>query len=161
MKKIVEIHTDGSSLGNPGPGGIGIVMQSGSKKKEISEGYRLTTNNRMELLAAIKALEAMKSDKYKIVLRTDSKYLADAVEKGWARKWEANGWKRNKKDKALNPDLWERLLDLLDEYDVDFRWVKAHAGNELNERCDFLAKQAAESENLKIDVEYEKSINNS
>ena len=123
-------------------------------RKELSEGYRLTTNNRMELLAVIKALEALK-ERCRINLYSDSKYVVDAVTKGWAKKWQANGWKKADKSRALNTDLWERLLALLDYHDVTFLWVKGHADNVENERCDFLARSAIESGNLIEDKNYE------
>ncbi len=152
--KYIVIHTDGSCLGNPGPGGYGIVLRHGSRRKELSGGYRLTTNNRMELLAAIVALEALKQP-CRVTLFSDSKYVVDAMRKGWAEKWRANGWKRNKRDRAENPDLWARLLTLCGEHDVTFRWVKGHANDPENERCDELAKAAAAQPNLPADEGYE------
>ena len=155
MNKII-IYTDGACFGNPGPGGYGAVLIWGEKRKELSGGFRLTTNNRMEILAAIMALEAIKTDKrYSIVIHTDSRLMHDTITKGWAVKWRANGWKRNKKDKALNPDLWERLLNAIELHDVEFKWVKAHAGIPENERCDELSKDAASGFDLAIDEEYE------
>ena len=118
----VTIYTDGGALGNPGPGGYGVVMMSNQHRKELSGGFRLTTNNRMELTAVIRALESLKV-RCAVTLYTDSRYVADAIEKGWAKKWRANGWMRTTKDKALNPDLWERLLDLLEKHDVRVVWV--------------------------------------
>lgn len=152
--KTVDIYTDGACSGNPGSGGYGAVMLYNGARKELSEGYRLTTNNRMELLAVIKALEALK-ERCRINLYSDSKYVVDAVTKGWAKKWQANGWKKADKSKALNTDLWERLLALLDYHDVTFIWVKGHADNVENERCDFLARSAIESGNLIEDKNYE------
>ena len=152
--KTVDIYTDGACSGNPGSGGYGAVMLYNGARKELSEGYRLTTNNRMELLAVIKALEALK-ERCRINLYSDSKYVVDAVTKGWAKKWQANGWKKADKSRALNTDLWERLLALLDYHDVTFLWVKGHAGNVENERCDFLARSAIESGNLIEDKNYE------
>ena len=149
--KTVDIYTDGACSGNPGSGGYGAVMLYNGARKELSEGYRLTTNNRMELLAVIKALEALK-ERCRINLYSDSKYVVDAVTKGWAKKWQANGWKKADKSRALNTDLWERLLALLDYHDVTFLWVKGHADNE---RCDFLARSAIESGNLIEDKNYE------
>lgn len=136
--KTVEIFTDGACSGNPGPGGWGAILRYGQNVKELSGGCAQTTNNRMELTAVITALEALK-EPCKVVLTSDSKYIIDAVTKGWAEKWRKNGWMRNKKEKALNPDLWEKLLELLTVHDVSFVWVKGHAGHAENERCDALA----------------------
>ncbi|MEW6127337.1 MAG: ribonuclease HI [Acidobacteriota bacterium] len=149
----VTIYTDGGCIGNPGPGGYGVVLLFNGSRKELSGGFRLTTNNRMELMAAIVALEALKRP-CQIRLHSDSKYLVDAMELGWAKRWRANNWKRNKKEKALNPDLWERLLVLCENHEVEFVWVKAHAGNRENERCDYLAKQAAYGNDLPEDDNY-------
>lgn len=136
--KTVEIFTDGACSGNPGPGGWGAILRFGKITKELSGGEAQTTNNRMELSAVIAALSALK-EPCKVILTSDSKYIIDAVTLGWAKKWQANGWMRNKKDKALNPDLWDKLLGLLDVHDVEFVWVKGHAGHPENERCDQLA----------------------
>lgn len=136
--KTVEIFTDGACSGNPGPGGWGAVLRFGEKTKEISGGENNTTNNRMELTAVISALEALKEPCH-VILTSDSKYIIDAVTLGWAKKWRSAGWMRNKKDKALNPDLWQRLLELLEVHKVDFVWVKGHAGHPENERCDQMA----------------------
>lgn len=138
MKKHVEIFTDGACSGNPGPGGWGAVLRYQGHEKELSGGEASTTNNRMELSAVIAALEALK-EPCQVTLTSDSKYVIDAIEKGWARKWRANNWMRNKKEPALNPDLWGRLLDLLDQHEVTLVWVKGHAGHPENERCDALA----------------------
>ena len=154
--KHVVAHTDGACSGNPGPGGFGVVLQYGARRNELSGGFRLTTNNRMELLAVIKGLETLKRP-CAVSLYTDSKYIADAVNKGWARRWRANGWRRNKTEKAINPDLWARLLDLLDVHDVDFVWVRGHAGDPGNERADALAVAASKSDNLGVDEVYEKT----
>ena len=151
--KSIDIYTDGACSGNPGKGGLGVVLIYKGNRKEISEGFEETTNNRMEALAVIKGLEALK-EKCSVTLYSDSKYVVDAIEKGWARKWKANGWKRNAKDKALNSDLWDRMLTLLDYHDVKFIWVKGHADNIENERCDELARGAILSGNLKKDVGY-------
>lgn len=134
----VTIYTDGACSGNPGPGGYGAILMYGSHKKELSGGDANTTNNRMELMGVITALEALNRP-CQVDLYTDSQYVVNAIEKGWARKWQANGWMRNKKDKALNPDLWQRLLDLLETHQVTFHWVKGHAENPYNNRCDELA----------------------
>jgi ribonuclease HI len=152
--KHVTIYTDGGCLGNPGPGGYGVVLLFGARRKELSGGYRRTTNNRMELRAAIAGLGALK-DRCKVTLYTDSQYMANAVMQGWARRWRANGWKRNKSDKALNPDLWQELLDLCDKHIVAFTWIKAHAGTPENERCDALSREVALQPDLPPDVIYE------
>ncbi|MCL2592881.1 MAG: ribonuclease HI [Defluviitaleaceae bacterium] len=153
--KTVDIYTDGACSGNPGPGGYGIVLLYNGQRKESSEGFRKTTNNRMEMLAAIKALEALK-EKCNVNLYSDSKYVVDAINKGWAVNWKKNNWMRNKKDKALNPDLWERLLNQINNHNVTFIWVKGHANNVENERCDELARNAITAGDLKIDENYEK-----
>ena len=152
----VSIYTDGACLGNPGPGGYGIVLLYGDHRRELAGGFRRTTNNRMEILAAIVGLEALK-ESCTVTLYSDSQYLVNAVELGWAKRWQANGWRRNKKAKALNPDLWDRLLQLCDRHDVEFRWVRGHAGNPANERCDRLATQAAQRPDLPVDMAYEAS----
>ena len=136
--KQVEIFTDGACSGNPGPGGWGAVLCYGSAEKELSGGAADTTNNRMELSAVIAALSALK-EPCKVTLTSDSKYVIDAVTKGWAKKWQANGWVKSDKKPALNADLWEKLLTLLEKHDVRFVWVKGHAGHPENERCDRLA----------------------
>lgn len=151
--KTVDIYTDGACSGNPGSGGYGVVMLYNGARKELSAAYRLTTNNRMEVLAVIKALEALK-EKCIVNLYSDSKYVVDAINKGWARKWKANGWKKADKSRAQNVDLWERLLALLDMHEVKFIWVKGHADNIENERCDFLARTAIESGILMEDKNY-------
>ena len=150
----ITIHTDGACSGNPGPGGYGTVMQYGKHRTELSGGFRKTTNNRMELLAVIEGLQALNRP-CEVTIFSDSKYIVDAVNKGWARRWQANGWKRNKRERALNPDLWARLLKLLDAHEVSLQWVKGHAGNPGNERADALAVAASQSNNLAIDEEYE------
>lgn len=136
--KTVTIYTDGACKGNPGPGGWAAVLKLGDVEKEISGGEPSTTNNRMELTAVISALQALK---YPCVveLYSDSKYVIDALSKGWARNWKRKGWMRNAKEKALNPDLWEKLLNLVDIHDVHYHWVKGHATNKYNNRCDELA----------------------
>lgn len=136
--KQVEIYTDGACSGNPGPGGWGAILRYGAHEKEICGGEKSTTNNRMELTAVIQALGLLK-EPCGVKIYSDSKYIIDAVEQGWAKKWQANGWMRNKKDKALNPDLWEQLLKLLDCHQAEFEWVKGHAGHSENERCDQMA----------------------
>ena len=149
--KKVKIYTDGACSGNPGPGGYGTILKYNGQEKELSAGYKLTTNNRMELMAVIAGLESLK-EKCRVDVYSDSKYIVDAVIKGWAKRWEQKGWMRNKKDPAKNPDLWERLLDLLDEHQVQMHWVKGHAGHPENERCDRLAVQAAAGKDLADDT---------
>jgi ribonuclease HI len=153
IKKVI-IYTDGACTGNPGPGGYGVVLQYRGVRKELSGGFRLTTNNRMEIMAAIVGLRALKH-RCSVTIYTDSQYLRDSIMKGWAKRWRANGWKRNKKDKAINPDLWEQLLSLCEEHEVTFEWVRGHSGNPENERCDELAVRAAQQQNLPIDTAYE------
>lgn len=138
MKKYVEIFTDGACSGNPGPGGWGVVLRFGTVEKELSGGEKDTTNNRMELTAAIMGLSALK-ESCNVRLVTDSKYVADGITKGWAASWRKNGWRKADKKPALNPDLWEKLLDLIEKHDVTIDWVKGHAGHPENERCDKLA----------------------
>ena len=141
MMKKITIYTDGACSGNPGPGGYGAVLIYGQHSKEFSGGEKDTTNNRMEIMAVIVALESLK-EQCEVELYSDSRYVVDAIEKGWAKRWRQNGWKRNKKEAALNPDLWERLLNILEKHHVTFHWVKGHAGHPLNERCDELARAA-------------------
>ncbi len=138
MMKFVEIFTDGACSGNPGPGGWGVVLRFGEIEKELSGGEMNTTNNRMELTAAIKGLEALK-EPCNVTLTTDSKYVSDGINMGWAKAWRQNGWKKSDRKPALNTDLWERLLDLSEVHDVTVIWVKGHAGHPENERCDKLA----------------------
>ena len=152
--KPLDIYTDGACSGNPGPGGYGVVMLYKTQRKELSEGFKKTTNNRMEVLAVIKGLEALKVP-CQVTLYSDSKYVVDAVTKGWARKWKSNNWVKPDKKKALNVDLWERLLILLEKHKVIFVWVKGHADNVENERCDFLARQAITNGPLKDDEGFE------
>lgn len=136
--KTVEIFTDGACSGNPGPGGYGVVLRFGNTEKELSGGDSNTTNNRMELLGVITGLSALK-EPCRVILTTDSKYVVDSVSKGWVYGWKKKGWIKSDKKPALNADLWERLLPLLEIHDVQFRWVKGHAGHPENERCDRLA----------------------
>jgi len=150
MAHDIIIYTDGASRGNPGPGGYGVVMMAGKHRKELSEGFRRTTNNRMELLAVIKALEQLKKEGSNVTLYTDSRYVADAIEKGWVFNWEKKRYK-----KAKNPDLWKRLLELYRKHKVKFYWVEAHADITENERCDQLAVEASKGDNLAIDENYE------
>lgn len=137
-KKDVMIFSDGACSGNPGPGGYGVILRCGGYEKELSGGEPHTTNNRMELLGVITGLEALKYP-CRVVIQTDSRYVVDGIEKGWARSWRKNGWIKSDKKPALNSDLWERLLDLLDRHEVRFTWIKGHAGHPENERCDRLA----------------------
>lgn len=152
--KEVTIYTDGACLGNPGAGGYGVVLLYGQHRKELSGGYCTTTNNRMEMMAAIAGLMALKT-KCAVTLYTDSQYLVNAITKGWAQKWQKNGWRRNGKEQAKNPDLWGQLLDLCRKHEVNFVWVKGHAGNQENEYCDRLAVSAARQKNLPPDLGYE------
>ncbi len=149
----VIVYTDGGCLGNPGPGGYGAVILDGGERTELAQGYRLTTNNRMELMACIAALEALK-DPSRVILHSDSRYVVNGMTKGWARKWRSNNWMRTKKDAAENADLWARLLDLCDFHRVQFVWVRGHAGHEENERCDALATGAAAGDDLVEDQAY-------
>ena len=146
----ITIYTDGAARGNPGPGGYGIVLLSGKHRKEISEGFKLTTNNRMELLAVIIALETLKIPQSEVTVYTDSKYVADAVTKGWVFNWVKKRFKGKK-----NPDLWLRFLEIYKKHKVKFVWVKGHANNPLNERCDELAVEASLQSNLKEDTGYQ------
>ena len=136
--KKVQMYTDGACSGNPGPGGYGTILRFGKFEKKISGGEPNPTNNRMELTAVIVGFRAL-NQKCRVDVYSDSKYIVDAIEKGWAKKWRANGWMRNKKDKALNPDLWEELLNLLDNHEVVFHWIKGHNGHPENEECDRMA----------------------
>jgi ribonuclease HI len=147
----VIIYTDGSSRGNPGPGGYGIVLMAGQHRKEMSEGFRLTTNNRMELMAVIKGLEALKKPGLRVVVYSDSQYVVNAVEKGWLQGWLRNNFKGGKK----NPDLWVRFHNIYKQHQVRFVWVKGHADNIYNNRCDELATAAADGHLLHIDEWFE------
>ncbi len=151
---MIKIFTDGAAQGNPGPGGYGTILRYGQNEKELSEGFRLTTNNRMELLAVIKGLEAIKKDGIPVTIYSDSQYVVNAVEKGWLWGWE----KKNFKDKA-NPDLWKLYIPLHRRFKPKFIWIKGHAGHPENERCDQLAVQAALGRDLLIDVNYENDRN--
>ena len=151
--KHVTIYTDGGSKPNPGPGGYGVVMLFGDKRREIFAGYKNTTNNRMEIMAAIAGLEALRYP-CKVTLYTDSQYVANGITLGWAKRWRSKGWMRTKDDKAINPDLWGRLLILCEKHQVSFEWVRGHSGNEENERCDALSTAAREGKELLIDPGY-------
>ena len=145
----IVIYTDGAARGNPGPGGLGVVMLYGKHRKELSEGYRLTTNNRMELLAVIRGLETLRRDDIKVKIYTDSRYVSDAVNKGWVFNWEVKRFKKKK-----NVDLWQQFLELYRKYSVTFIWVKGHASIPENERCDKLAVEASHGEELLEDSGY-------
>ena len=147
---LIEIYTDGSSRGNPGPGGYGIVLSYNGNEKEISEGFRKTTNNRMELLAVIVALESLKTTKIPVKIYSDSKYVIDAITKGWLKTWIQKNFKGKK-----NKDLWLRYDKISMKFQITFEWVKGHAGNIKNERCDVLAVEASKNSNLSIDQNYE------
>ncbi len=151
--KHVTIYTDGACFPNPGPGGYGVVLLHGRHRREIAGGYALTTNNRMELLAAIIGLETL-NRRCRVTLHSDSQYLVDAMAQGWVRRWRANHWWRNKDERALNSDLWERLLTLCDEHEIEFVWVRGHAGDPENERCDQLACEACGRADLPADSGY-------
>ena len=154
----IVIYTDGGCAPtNPGPGGYGVVIMNGEKKtKELSGGFRLTTNNRMELMACIVGLGYLKKPS-KVTLYSDSQYVVNGITKGWAERWRANGWMKNKREAAVNPDLWEKLLELCGKHDVRFKWVKGHAGNVGNERCDQLATREAAKKRLPADKVYEEN----
>ena len=151
----IIIYTDGSAKGNPGNGGYGIVMMSGIYRREMQQGFRLTTNNRMELLAVIVALESVKKESSAITVYSDSKYVIDSVEKKWVFGWEKKNFNKKK-----NPDLWIRFLKIYRKQEVSFIWVKGHANNKENERCDTLAVQAADGKNLLTDQWYENNVAN-
>ena len=146
--KFVEIFTDGACSGNPGPGGYGVVLRYGTKEKELSGGDSSTTNNRMELLGVITGLAALK-EPCQVTLTTDSKYVVDSITKGWVYNWKKNNWIKSDKKPALNVDLWEQLLPLLEKHKVTFKWVKGHAGHPENERCDRLAVEQRDLDSLK------------
>lgn len=150
----VTIYTDGAASGNPGPGGYGVVLESSAgHRKELSGGFRMTTNNRMELLAVIVGLRELKSTEVAITVVSDSKYVVDAINKGWLRSWVKKGFKDKK-----NPDLWRLMIPLLDKYNPTFQWVKGHNNHPQNERCDALAVQASKQPNLPADTGYESSL---
>jgi len=147
---MIEIFTDGASSGNPGPGGYGVILRSGQHYKELSEGFRKTTNNRMELLAVIKGLEAIKLPKQDVTIFSDSKYVIDAIEKRWVHGWVTKGFKGKK-----NKDLWLRYLEISKIHNIKFNWVRGHNGHPENERCDELAVAAGKQKNLLIDSVFE------
>ncbi len=154
----VFIYTDGSAIGNPGPGGYGVVLTFQGKRKELSAGFKETTNNRMELMACIAGLKALKKAS-KVKIFSDSKYLVDGIEKGWAQQWRMNGWLKSDKKPVENADLWRQLLEALNGHQVEFVWVKGHAGKKENERCDRLANEAAQSSHAAIDEGFKKNNN--
>ena len=150
MNDSIKLYTDGACKGNPGPGGYGVVLVCGQQRKELSGGFRTTTNNRMELQACIMGLRSLENP-CEVTITSDSKYVVDAMEKGWALRWRSNGWKLSPYKKAKNTDLWDDLLNLCEKHDVIFQWVKGHNGHPLNERCDQLAVTASEGKNLASD----------
>lgn len=152
---VINIFTDGSSRGNPGPGGYGVILKFGDKIKEVSDGYRKTTNNRMELMAVCVALENLNTDKYPIVVHSDSKYVIDAITQGWIWGWQKKQFKGKK-----NKDLWMRYIALHGKFSLSFVWIKGHAGHPENERCDVLAFQAASNNPTKIDLVFESEESN-
>ncbi|MEE9368761.1 MAG: ribonuclease HI [Pontiella sp.] len=154
MTDVIQIYTDGACKGNPGPGGYGVILISGDRKKELSGGFLKTTNNRMELLACIEGLRALQSPS-KVVLTSDSKYVVNAMVKGWAKKWRSNGWKLSPSKQAKNPDLWAQLLDICAMHKVEFKWVKGHNNHPENERCDELAVEASQAKDLPVDHGFE------
>ena len=153
MKNKIQIYTDGASRGNPGPGGYGVVLTWGKIQKELSQGYRLTTNNRMELMAVIAALEALKKTDLELVIYSDSNYVVKAVMQGWLNKWIKTNFKGGIKNKGL----WLRYYELSKKHNIHFNWVKGHADNQMNNRCDELATEAADGRNLLVDEGYEES----
>lgn len=155
MTESIQIYTDGAARGNPGPGGYGALLISGKHRKELSQGYRKTTNNRMELMAVIAALDSLKKDGMNITIYTDSQYVARAIQEGWLKNWIATQFKGGKKNK----DLWMQFNELAQKHNIKFVWVKGHADNPFNNRCDELATAAADGTDLLIDEEYEKDKN--
>lgn len=153
--ETIYIYSDGACSGNPGPGGYGVILKYKGHEKELSEGFAKTTNNRMELMAVIKGLEALKKDGNKVIVTSDSKYVVEAVRKGWLFNWEKKGWK-----KVKNADLWKRFLELYRKNQVTFEWIRGHAGHYENERCDRLAVEAAQLPYLKEDAGF-KDLNKS
>ena len=152
--KKVTIYTDGACIRNPGPGGYGVVLIHADDRQELAGGFQMTTNNRMEIIAAIAGLQSLKTP-CTVTIFSDSKYLVDGIAKGWAKRWKANGWMRNPKERAVNIDLWDKLLGLCSLHEVNFQWVQGHAGIKENVRCDKLSTEAAKRENLPTDHNYE------
>lgn len=155
----VVIYTDGGSIGNPGPGGYGVVLLYDDQRQELSGGFRRTTNNRMELMACIVGLRALERISG-VILFCDSRYVVDSISKGSAQRWKANRWMRSNKERAKNADLWDELLQLIDRHEVEFIWVPGHAGVLENERCDQLSMRAASQKNLPVDENFEKEQSN-
>jgi len=149
-KPHAVLHADGACSGNPGPGGWAFILQAAGIRTEKSGGFRRTTNNRMEITAVLEGLKALEEPS-RVDVYTDSQYVVNAMNQGWAARWQALGWKRNRKEKALNPDLWEDLLELCDRHDVAFHWTKGHVGHPENERCDRLSKKALSAPDLPED----------
>ncbi len=156
--EVIVVYTDGGSINNPGPGGYGMVIETDGERREFSGGFRHTTNNRMEMMSAIVALRKLQNCGKKIILYSDSSYLVNGIKKGWAKKWRSRGWRKSDGQPVLNVDLWQELLALQDDVEVSFNWVKGHAGNELNERCDRLAVAAARQSDMMADEFYEKTL---
>ena len=154
MQDKIQIYTDGACKGNPGPGGYGVVLIFGDRKKELSGGFRKTTNNRMELIACVEGLRSLKRP-CKVTLTSDSKYVVNGIVKGWAKKWRSKGWKLSPSKSAKNTDLWHQLLDLCDMHKVTFEWVKGHNEHPENERCDELAVAASNGKELPVDHAFE------
>lgn len=152
--KHVNLYTDGACLGNPGPGGYGVILEYNGAEKELSGGFRLTTNNRMELLATIVGLEALK-EPCEVDLYSDSQYVVHAIEQGWLRRWQATGWQTRERKPVLNVDLWQRLVEQLNRHTVRFHWVRGHAGHPENERVDRMAFAAAQQPDLGVDEVFE------
>ena len=153
FEKAIEVYADGCCLGNPGRGGYGVVMLHEGHRRELKGGFKHTTNNRMEILAVIMALESLK-EPCRVTLYSDSQYVVKAINEGWAEKWKSRGWKTQGNKPAMNPDLWQRLLRICLDHKVEFKWVKGHSGVPENERADVLAKEAAMGENLMEDAGY-------
>ncbi len=153
-RKLVRLFSDGCCLGNPGPGGYGAILEHGEHRRELSGGWRLTTNNRMELLAIIRGLEALKGP-CAVEVFSDSRYIVDAMERGWVAEWMRRGWRRKEGGAVRNVDLWLRLRELCEPHDVKFHWVRGHSGHPENERCDALARAAAKQPGLPADEVYE------
>ena len=155
MNDLVELYTDGACKGNPGPGGYGAVLVCAGRRKEISGGFRKTTNNRMELMACVEGLRTLKRAS-NVSLTSDSKYVVNAMARGWAKRWRSKGWKLSPSKPAKNSDLWKELLELCETHQVTFKWVKGHAVHSENERCDLLAVTASEQKDLPPDEEFER-----
>ena len=154
--KHVTIYTDGACIGNPGPGGYGTVLLYNGSRKELSGGFRKTTNNRMEIMAVLAGLRSL-MEPCRVTLYSDSRYVVDAMSKGWAESWRAKGWRKGDKTPALNPDLWAEMLELSERHEIEYRWVKGHSGDPENERCDELAVTAARGADLARDEVYERN----